>query len=331
MDHFFFSLTFPIGPSSYWIGSASMSTEDPPPFDEAIGGEGGRVKPQPVTYRDWLRSQVEAEGYWFQEIDLGDGVVTPGWSKPLTEKLPFFGLPDDMSGMRVLDIGCCEGFFSFEAERRGASEVVAIDSFPESIRRFNLCRSALASRANGYLASVYDLNPTNFGTFDLVMYFGVLYHLRNPLLSLQKIASVATGTLLMQTRSFEAAGLGDISAAQFYPFGLQSGTPDNPIFDLSVIWVPNGACVRDMLLHVGFVNIEPVGSPPPKSTEPKVVAGRLKSSVKKRLTHSNEPTMGAMPSVAIFRAEAPVRAAGRAPLPPHVSGTDGTFTGASRL
>jgi tRNA (mo5U34)-methyltransferase len=306
-----------------------MSTEDPVQPSHATVGEAVQEEDQ-VTYRDWLRAQVEAEDYWFQQVDLGDGVVTPGWSNPLTEKLPFFGLPDDMSGMRVLDIGCCEGFFSFEAERRGAEDVVAIDSFPESIRRFNICRSALGSKANGYLASVYDLNPKNFGTFDLVMYFGVLYHLRHPLLSLQKIATVATGTLLMQTRSFEAAGLGDISAAQFYPFGMQSGTPDNPIFDLSVIWVPNSACVRDMMLHVGFVNVEPVSSPP-KSTEPKVVAGKLKASVKKRLTRRDAPTMGPMPSVAIFRAEAPLRAAGAVPLAPHVSGTDGTFTGASRL
>ena len=86
-----------------------------------------------VNHHDWLRSQVEAEEYWFQKIDLGDGLTTPGWSDPMTEKLPFYGLPDDMTGMRVLDIGCCEGFFSFEAERRGAADVVAIDSFPESL------------------------------------------------------------------------------------------------------------------------------------------------------------------------------------------------------
>lgn len=290
-----------------------------------------------VLYRDWLKSQVDAEGYWFQQIDLGDGVVTPGWSNPITEKLPFFGLPDDMSGMRVLDIGCCEGFFSFEAERRGAADVVAIDSFPESIRRFNICRSTLGSKATGYLTSVYDLNPSNFGTFDLVMYFGVLYHLRHPLLSLQKIASVTAGTLLLQTASFEAAGLNGISAAQFHPFGIQSGPADDPVHDLSVIWVPNSACVRDMLLHVGFVNVEPVTSdapvhsPPPKQAKPRGLAGKLKASRNRVQPEGAKPEMGARPSIAIFRAEAPVASAGAAPLAPHVAGTDGTFAGASRL
>jgi SAM-dependent methyltransferase len=146
----------------------------------------------------------------------------------MTEKLPFYDLPDDMTGMRVLDIGCCGGFFSFEAERRGATDIVAIDSFPESIRGFNTCRNALGSKANGYLASVYDLDPKNFGTLDLVMYFGVLYHLRHPLLSLQKTAGVTAGTILLQTRSFEAPGLGEISAARFNPFGIQSGTAKIP-------------------------------------------------------------------------------------------------------
>jgi tRNA (mo5U34)-methyltransferase len=291
-----------------------------------------------VTYRDWLRAQVEAEDYWFQQIDLGDGLVTPGWSNPTTEKLPFFGLPEDMTGMRVLDIGCCEGFFSFEAERRGAADVVAIDSFPESIRRFGICRNALHSKANAYLASVYDLDPKNFGTFDLVMYFGVLYHLRHPLLSLQKIASVTAGTILLQTRSFEAPGLGNISAARFHPFGIQSGTADDPMQDLSVIWVPNGACVRDMLRHVGFVNVEPVRSDAqpvhsaiPKSSGTVKAASRLKASARRLLPRRGKSAPRAKSSIAIFRAEVPVRTAGVAPLDPHASGTDGTFTGASRL
>ena len=218
------------------------------------------------SVNDWIKRQIEAEDYWFLRMDLGDGVVTPGWSDPATDKLPLFGLPDDMSGMRVLDIGCAEGFFSFEAERRGATEVVAIDSFPGSIRRFNICRNALGSKAEAHLASVYDLNPKSFGTFDLVMYFGVLYHLRNPLLSLQKIASVASGTLLLQTLGFERASLGEMSVAQFHPFGIMTGPPGNPMQDTTVFWIPNRACIRDMLLHVGFIEVESVPGPSSSSS-----------------------------------------------------------------
>ena len=209
-----------------------------------------------VINRDWLRAQVEAEPYWFLQVDLGDGLVTPGWSNPTTQKLPYFGLPEDMSGMRVLDIGCNEGFFSFEAERRGAAEVIGIDSWADSVRRFNLCRIAMASKATAYLTNVYDITPRTFGTFDLVMFFGVLYHLKHPLLALERIFAVASGTLLMQAASFEDAALGDASVAKFHPFGIQSGPAENPVWDPTVFWVPNSACIRDMLLHVGFVNVE---------------------------------------------------------------------------
>jgi tRNA (mo5U34)-methyltransferase len=211
-----------------------------------------------LSHEDWLRAQVEAEAYWFHRIELRPHLVTSGWSDPKTEKLPYFGIPDDMTGMRVLDIGCAEGFFSFEAERRGAAEVVAIDSFPDSIRRFNLCRDAFGSKATGFLTSVYDLSLRAFGTFDLVMFFGVLYHLRHPLLALEKIYSVTGGKLLMQTDSFEDQALGDSAAAKFHPFGIQSGPPDNPSLDPTVFWIPNAACVRDMLSHVGFVDVRQI-------------------------------------------------------------------------
>src|SRR5262249_25083187 len=135
-----------------------------------------------ISHDDWLRVQVERETYWFHRMELAPNLVTPGWSDPKKEKMPHFGLPEDMNGMRVLDVGCADGFFSFEAERRGEREVIAIDPFPDSIRRFNICRAALDSRATAFLTNVYDLSARAFGTFDLVMFFGVLYHLRHPIL-----------------------------------------------------------------------------------------------------------------------------------------------------
>jgi len=123
-----------------------------------------------LTFKQWIRDQVEAEKYWFQKIPLFDDLVTPGWSDPSTEKEPYFAVPDDLSGMRVLDIGCAEGYFSFLAEKNGAAEVVAIDSFPDSVRRFNMCRDALGSKATAYLCNVYDLSPKTFGTFDVVLF-----------------------------------------------------------------------------------------------------------------------------------------------------------------
>lgn len=214
------------------------------------------------TFKEWVQAQVDNEGYWFHQIELAPGLTTPGWSNPKTQKLPYYGLPEDMSGMRVLDVGCAEGFFSFEAERRGAKEVVAIDSYPESVRRFNICRNALGSKATAYLCNVYDLNPRAFGTFDIVFFFGVLYHLRNPILALESIVSVCTGALLLQTSTYEVAESPDIPLARFHPFGMQSGTPENPMFDPTVFWLPNAACTKAMVNHAGFQQVELLVSNP---------------------------------------------------------------------
>jgi tRNA (mo5U34)-methyltransferase len=217
---------------------------------------------QGLTVREWLKGQIAGEGYWFHRIDLAPDLTTPGWSDPRVDKLPHFGVPEDMTGLRVLDIGCSEGFFSFEAERRGAREVVAIDSSPDSIRRFNLCRAALGSTVTALLCNVYDLDPSTFGTFDVVMFYGVLYHLRNPILALQRIVKVCTGTMLLQTATYEVAGATEVPLAKFHPFGLESGPPEAPRWDPTVFWMPNSACVRAMIAHAGFDQIETISTNP---------------------------------------------------------------------
>ncbi|MEM9556437.1 MAG: DUF1698 domain-containing protein [Acidobacteriota bacterium] len=208
------------------------------------------------SFDAWIREQVEAESYFFQKIELPGGLVTPGWSDPAVDKLPFYHLPEDLTGMRVLDIGCAEGFFSFEAEARGAREVVSIDSFPDSVRRFNICKAAKGSKANAYLCNVYDLSEKTMGTFDLVLFYGVLYHLRHPLLALERIMSVCTGRMLLQTAIHEEPGLSDRSFARFHPFGIESGPPEDRQLDPTVFWLPNRECVRDMVAHAGFEEIE---------------------------------------------------------------------------
>ena len=212
-----------------------------------------------INFRDWIKAQVERERYWFHRIELAPGITTPGWSDPKIDKLPYFGLPEDLTGKRVLDVGCAEGFFSFEAERRGAKEVVAIDSYFASIRRFNVCRAVLGSNVTPYLLNVYDLNPRTHGTFDLVMFYGVLYHLRHPLLALEKILSVCTGTMLMQTKTYENPDDSSTPIAQFNPFGIASG-PGNTNFDPTVFWIPNGECVKAMIASVGFENINVIST-----------------------------------------------------------------------
>ena len=240
----------------------------------------------PIT----IKERVDAERYWFLKMDLGGGIVTPGWSDPRVDKLPFYGLPADMTGLRVLDIGCAEGFFSFEAERRGAKEVVAMDASRAYVRRFEICRDALGSGLQPQVGSVYDLDPETLGTFDLVMFFGVLYHLQDPLLGIQKVAAMTSGTLLVQSRTLETFSTQPL--AHFQEHGLLSGQKDNRIQDSSVIWLPNAACIRAMLSQVGMVNIEQIGGARKPTT---------RETVARRLFPKRYPTWH---SGAQFRAEA---------------------------
>lgn len=214
-----------------------------------------------LTVADWIKHRAEVESYWFQKIELVPGYDSQGWGDPSKEKLPYFGLPEDLSGLRVLDIGCAEGFFSFEAERRGAREVIGIDSFPDSVRRFNIVKEARQSNATAFLMNVYDLEPKRLGTFDLVLFYGVFYHLKHPQYALERIRSVCSGTLLFQTHVFEEPAVEDIPCARFYPHGMLSG-PHKEHFDPTVFWLFNGACCFAMLDHVGFTQLELVSSNP---------------------------------------------------------------------
>jgi tRNA (mo5U34)-methyltransferase len=226
------------------------------------------VEPRPPTpdhlsqtVRDEIRRKTEAEPYWFQKIELFPGYFSPGWSDPVAEKLPFFGLPEDLTGLRVLDIGCAEGFFSFEAERRGAREVIAIDSFPDSIRRFNIVRDARQSNATAFLCNVYDLDPKRLGTFDVVLFYGVCYHLKHPQYALERILSICTGQLLFQTQTLEHPALNGIPWARFYPHGYMSGK-QKELWDPTVFWLFNSACCHAILDQVGFSAIEAISTDP---------------------------------------------------------------------
>ncbi len=256
---------------SVTVGDASEQSA----LDPKISPLDSPVAPEGATVYDWLRARIQEEPYWFLKMELPGGLVTPGWSDPKLDKLPHYGLPEDLTGARVLDIGHAEGFFSFEAERRGAAEVVGVENYPPMARKFEICRAAYGSRARSYLTSVYDLNPKTFGTFDLVMFFGVLYHLRHPLLALEKIHSICTGTLLMQTST--CSDRSDTPLAEFHPFGITSGPQENRSCDPTCFWFPNIAGCLAMLQHVGFKDVERIS--------PKASAGgvfRAKAAVQQK-------------------------------------------------
>ncbi|HYC21156.1 MAG TPA: DUF1698 domain-containing protein [Candidatus Bathyarchaeia archaeon] len=137
--------------------------------------------------------------FWFQRWEIFDGVFTPG-GNPIDELCDDLRLPEDLSGKRVLDIGAWNGCLSFECERRGAREVVALGPEDPSRTGFDRIRALLGAERTRYVVgSVYDLDPAELGSFDLVLFCGVLYHLRYPLLGIDNIRRVCRGEVLIET------------------------------------------------------------------------------------------------------------------------------------
>lgn len=148
---------------------------------------------------------------WYHKIELGNGIITPGndwdylWS-PMKEQMKKV----DFADKRVLDIGCWDGLWSFEAEKMGASEVVATDirsqrSFSDQeISTFEFAKKHLNSKVDYIETSVYELDGLFRNEFDIVMFFGVLYHLRYPQLAVANIRNVLKtgGVLLIETAIF---------------------------------------------------------------------------------------------------------------------------------
>lgn len=202
--------------------------------------------------REELARRVAALDWWHR-IDLGDGLVTPGRDDS-PAKLGRLGLPADLTGLHVLDIGAWDGFFSFEAERRGA-EVVALDgpAWQRGERSgracFELAHAALGSRVRAVSLDVMELSPERVGSFDLVLCLGVLYHLRHPWAALERIASVCRSQLIVETHA--DATRERRPAAVLYPGSELNG-------DASNWWGPNEPALRAMLRDVGFEHVETV-------------------------------------------------------------------------
>src|SRR2546427_7600765 len=134
---------------------------------------------------------------WYQRIPLTDGVYTPG---PMAseKKLRRIQLPEDLRGKSVLDIGCNEGFFAFEAERRGAAYVLAIDSDAMARKKFHVVKHLLKSNVEFLLLSVSDLHERTIGRFDVTLFLSVFHHLKDPFLALDRVASV-TGEMAIRS------------------------------------------------------------------------------------------------------------------------------------
>ena len=239
------------------------------------------------------RNQIE-EGVrslgWYHSIDLGNGIVTPGQST--TPPLIPSQLPD-MRDRTVLDIGAWDGYYSFLAESCGASQVTALDHYVWGVdfrrrdeywadcaargelpdhardvvdfwnpelpgrRGFDLARDVLHSKVEPAVADFMTTDLDSLGTFDVVLYLGVLYHIKEPLTALERVRRVTREVALIETEAIDVAGYDGDGLVRFVAGNQHKG-------DFGNWYLPSMVALRSLCLAAGFSRVETVVGPPPR-------------------------------------------------------------------
>jgi tRNA (mo5U34)-methyltransferase len=212
-----------------------------------------------------IKARVEALGPWFHNIRLNGVATAPEHflgDYPAVKWQHFkHAIPDDLSGRSVLDVGCNAGFYSLEMKRRGASRVLGIDSDEDYLAQARFAANVSGLEIEFRSLSVYDVGALG-ERFDIVLFMGVLYHLRHPLLALDllhehvvndilvfqsmlrgcpEIAPVENDYPFWETRIFDCASYPKMHFVE----GSYAGDPTN-------WWIPNRACTEAMLRSAGF-------------------------------------------------------------------------------
>jgi len=200
-----------------------------------------------VTTPEELQAQADAFG-WYHTIDLGNGVVTKGISVQETSA----GVIPDVTGRSVLDIGAWDGKFSFAAEQAGASRVVALDHYAWGVdfvargaywaeciangtlpdqsrdetdfwrpdlpgqRGFNFAKAALDSKVEPVVGDFQKIDLDELGVFDVVLYLGVLYHMKEPLTCLERLRAVTKEVAVIETEAVHIQGFDREVLMQFH-------------------------------------------------------------------------------------------------------------------
>ncbi len=217
--------------------------------------------------RDSVRQKIEALGPWFHNLHLPGGVQTLpkhflGGDFPnfkWQEIKPF--VPEDLSGWRVLDVGCNAGFYSFELARRGASVLgIDVDAHYLAQARWAAGQLGMESQVEFREMQVYDLARSS-ETFDLVWFMGVFYHLRYPLLALDLLAERTRRIMMFQTLTMPGDSVytdtADCNIDNRTPL-LESGWPRMAFIEHRLAndptnwWAPNHAGVEAMLRSSGL-------------------------------------------------------------------------------
>ena len=215
--------------------------------------------------RSEIARRIHELGEWFQNMDLGGVPTAPAHflgDYPAVKFRNFaYAIPESLAGKTVLDIGCNAGFYSLEMKRRGASRVLGLDFDPAYLAQAKFAAEVTGLDVEFRQMSVYDIAALR-EKFDLVIFMGVLYHLRHPLLALDLIHEHVTKDIML----FQSMQRGSPSMPRIesdYPFWETDlfQQPGYPVLhfvehryahDPTNWWIPNRACVEAMLRSSGF-------------------------------------------------------------------------------
>jgi tRNA (mo5U34)-methyltransferase len=226
-----------------------------------------------VVNRRWTADEIEARvralGQWFHNIELRGVQTAPNHflgDYPFIKWRSFaHAIPRDLSGMTVLDIGCNGGYYSMEMKRRGAARVLGIDSDEAYLSQARFAAEVNELDIDFLKMSVYEV-PQLKERFDIVIFMGVLYHLRHPLLALDLLHDHVTRDLFV-FQSMQRGSKRVPELKEDYPFSETEIFDEEDFPRMAFIeqcysgdctnwWIPNRACVEAMLRSSGFDIVE---------------------------------------------------------------------------
>jgi tRNA (mo5U34)-methyltransferase len=228
---------------------------------------------------DELRAEIERLAPWHHNVELPGGLRTylpNDERRPLDrirlEELVRFAWPPlldvfggSLQGKRVLDVACNCGGFSTAAAQSGAQHVLGIDITPKYIEQANLLKRALSlTNAEFELMAIEDLDPAEVGTFDVVLNFGILYHLENPVLAMKRLADVAASVMLVETAIDREGG-----DRPTWRMDILEPVEDEDRVASTGLWrtgqvcqlFPTARAVEDLLAFLGFANVRRLEPP----------------------------------------------------------------------